>query len=271
MKPTWTIILITLTTEIKVNKLRYYFYDTQTKLFCLLIVLLIISLYLVIGINFPETFRLINTNLSSDSIEKINEITLNISYSLIVSILTYFLTISIPTFLRLRKGYYFIHTHFKRQFIDNWVCLYCLLKYSLQVQSTEANNDPYVKMYEFNNLEQMKNLLELNEFQVCNNANNFLDSIEHFIQKLSSHHELIPSSLFYKINDLDSDYIPYLRREINLLDKNLTLSEVSSVLKSNIITLNLYFKKLSLIEMSFLGKKLMKQSNIVRGINLHIK
>lgn len=253
------------------NKFRYYFYDTQTKLFVVLFFIFIIALYLIIGINFPDICRLFNSDLSSETILKINEITLNISYSLIVSILTYFLTISIPTFIRLRKGYSFIHIHFKHQFIDTWVYLYCLLKYSLQIQSREANNDPYVKMFEKDNLEEMKNLLNLNEFQVLHNANNYLDSIEHFIHILLSHHDLIPSSLFYRISDLDSDLVPILKREINLLDNKLSLSEVSNVLKNYIETLNLYFKKLSEIETAFLGKKLMKQSNLIKGINLHIK
>lgn len=253
------------------NKFRYYFYDTQTKLFVILVFIFIIALYLIIGINFPDTVRLINSDLSAESILKINEITLNISYSLIVSILTYFLTISIPTFLRLRKGYSFIHIYFKHQFIDTWVYLYCLLKYSLQIQSHEANSDPYVKMFETDNLEKMRELLDLNEFQVLHNANNYLDSIEHFIRKLLSHHDLIPSSLFYKISDLDSDLVPILRREINLLDDKLSLSEVSSVLKTYIKTLDLYFKKLSVIETAFLGKKIMEQSNLIKGINLHIK
>lgn len=252
------------------NKIKYYFYDTQTKIFCILFIILIVAIYFIIAIKFPNKLFLFRSNWPLYSIYKFNDICINLLYSLTVSILTYFLTVSFPTFSRLKKGYSFIHCYFKRQFIDSWVMLYCLLKYSLQVISSEADEDPYVKMYETENLREMKKLIRLNEFQILHNANKLIDNIEHFTRKLSSHDNLIPSSLYYDISCLDSDLILELRNEFQLLKENLSLVEVSEALKNNINTIDQYFKVLKKCETQFIGKKLMKKSKINSGIKLSI-
>lgn len=248
---------------------RYLYYDTQVKLFCVLLIFLLASIYFIIAISFPDCLPLFPNNLNEGEVNRINTVTVNISYSLSVSIITYILTITIPTLIRLKKGYDFTIIHFK-SFLDSWICLYCLLKYSLLIISKDGDDDPYVKMYETDNLEEMRKLVNLNEFQVWNNAGMFIIQIEHYLSNFSKNENNIPSYIYQEISRLDADLLPTLKWHLNLLEKDMPLSEVSVSLKPYIPTINKMFRVFRQCEILFIGKSLMKKSEIISGIKLNV-
>lgn len=248
---------------------RYLFYDTQVKLFCVLLIFLLASIYFIIAISFPDCLPLFPNNLNEEEVNRINTVTINLSYSLSVSIITYILTITIPTIIRLKKGYDFTVIHFK-SFLDSWICLYCLLKYSLLIISKDGDEDPYVKMYETDNLEEMRKLVDFNKFQVWNNTGKLIIQIEHFLSIFSKNENNIPSFIYQNISRLDTDLLPTLKWELNLLEKDLTLSEVSACLKPYIPTIDKLFRVFRQCEILFIGKSIMKNSKIISGIKLNV-
>lgn len=248
------------------NCVKYLWYDIQTKLFVTLFVLFLVAFYFIVAITFPGILPLFPFKAGDNTIDHINNMTINLLYSTVVSIFTYFLTISIPTFIRLLKGYLFLKIHFKN-FLDSWVCLYCLLKYSLLITSDNGNKDIFVKLYEIENLEQIEQIVKYKEFQVWNNANNFIINIEHFFNVLSKNENNIPTSLYLKISSLDCSLLPTIKWELGLL-RDLSLCQVSSSLKQYEEQIDKFFSILKQCEILFIGKSLMKQSNLISDINV---
>lgn len=258
------------------NKFRYFWYDGQVKLlFLCLIPIFLICCYCIVAIKFQNLFPLFPTKFDPATTSKINDIITNISYSICVSIFTYILTVSIPTLYSLNSGYGYLKAHIKAYF-ESWAMLYCILKYSLQITSSYADNFSFVKLKEQESLNQEQpeilNLIGLGNKDVAYNALLNLNLIEHFHSIISLKQNNIPSKLICEILLLNNQITPVIRHHIELLDKAITtVAEASRLLMPYRDSINSHFKLLSEIELKFVGKKLRSQLNNIEPIKLKLK
>lgn len=235
----------------------------------------LICCYCIVAIKFQDLFPLFPTNFDAVTTSKTNDIVTNISYSICVSVLTYILTISIPSLYRLKSGYGYLNAHIKSYF-ESWAMLYCILKYSLQITSNYADNFSFVKLKEreFNNQGQLQilELVRCENVDIAYNALLNLNLIDHFHSILSLKENNIPSKLFSEIILLNNHITPIIRLHIELLDKvNAPAAEISRLLKSYQESINSHFKLLSELEFKFVGEKLRSQLNSIKPIKLSLK
>lgn len=257
------------------NKFRYFWYDGQVKLlFLCLIPIFLICCYYIVAIKFQDLIPLFPTNFDPATTSKINDIITNISYSICVSIFTYILTISIPTLYGLNSGYGYLKAHIKSYF-ESWAMLYCILKYSLQITSSYADNFSFVKLKEQKSLNQehpeILNLIGLGNKDIAYNALINLNLIEHFHSIISLKQNNIPSKLIGEIFLLNNQITPIIRHHIELLDKAITTAaEVSRLLMPYRDSIDSHFMLLSEIELKFVGKELRSQLNNIEPIKLEL-